>query len=427
MKNSMTLYLILVFGVSISLCGCEKKHLPMADESGVTAEGVQSVINANNQFALELFSKYINDAEQKGKNVFYSPYSISSAMVVTYEGAKGQTAGEIQKIFHFPLDQSARRPAYAKIYNEINKQNEGDLPSKENDSQPKACLLSTANALWAQEDYPFLDEYVTLAEKYYGGKVTNLDFNTEAEESRGIINKWIKEQTNNRIKELVPVGAVGPDTRLILTNTVHFKGEWVHKFEKEATYDDKFSVDAGKTVNVEMMHMTEFSFNYAVTEQLQILEMLYFGNEWSMIILLPRENEMQSLERSLTIDSLNKWIAMLQEKEVTLFIPKFKFETKYFLKEPLMEMGMPSAFSKGADFSGMTGKNEFLVDNVIHQAFIEVNEEGTEASAVTDVSLLEGIPEETDIFRADHPFVFIIQQRATGNILFVGKLMDPTQ
>lgn len=425
MKTNITLNIRMVFGLIIVLSGCGEKQLPMADESGATSEGVQTVVNANNQFAFDLYLKYINASGHQEKNVFFSPYSIYSALAVTYEGAKGQTSAEIQNVFHFPVVHTIRRPAFAKIYNEINK---NALSSAVDDSESQKCVLSTANALWAHENFPLLVEYISISEKYYGSNAVNLDFINDAEDSRSIINNWIEKRTRGKIKDIVPESAINSDTRLLVTNTIYFKGEWENKFEKDATYEDTFYIKPNQIVKTDMMHMTNIAFNYAGTKQWQVLELPYYGGELSMLIILPRSNDIQSLEHSLTIDSLNRWKAMLQKKEIKLSLPKFKIEDVYFLEKPLTEMGMPLAFTGKADLSGITEKPEFYISDVIHKAFVEVNENGTEASAATVVYLWESIDDEVvPIFTANRPFIFFILQRETGNIIFMGKLTDPSQ
>ncbi|MBW2984535.1 serpin family protein [Candidatus Woesearchaeota archaeon] len=396
--------------LSILLVGCAADTEPIkpADDSKATAEGVKTVVDANNQFALDLYSKL----KGEGGNVFFSPYSISTALAMTYEGARGQTAEEMKGVFYFP-DSDVMRPSFARIYNLINKED-------------KKYKLHTANALWAQQDYAFLPEYLGLVEQYYGGKTTNLDFVTKTEESRKIINDWVEDKTNNKIKDLIPPGAINAMTRLVLTNAIYFKGNWLKQFKKSDTYEADFRVSPDKTVKVEMMSMSgkESKFNYAETEELQILEMLYDGEELSMLLLLPREDDITALENSLTAEKLDEWKGMLREREIVVNIPKFTFETKYFMVPTLTEMGMPTAFSANADFSGMDGTRNLFISNVIHQAFVEVNEEGTEAAAATAVIVaLTAMP--TNMFIADHPFIFIIQERETGDILFLGKVMDP--
>lgn len=385
------------------------RFTPAADETGVTHEKVKAIVNANNRFTFDLYSKY---KDKYDGNIFFSPYSISMALAMTYEGARGKTAEEIRSVFHFPEDDAARRPGFAKIYNEINKKD-------------KEYELHTANALWAQKDYQFLDEYFITIQRYYSGKVTSLDFVRETERSRQMINTWVEDQTNNKIKNLIPPKVIDPATTLVLTNAIYFKGTWVLQFDKSKTREADFRITPTKTVKVQMMSLTgeKTKFNYAETEDLQVLEMSYEGEDLSMLVLLPKGDDLDKLEQSLDAERLNEWRGMLQERKVDIYMPKFKFETKYFMTKDLAEMGMPSAFTSGADFSGMTGKGGLYINHVIHQAFIDVHEEGTESAGATAV-IMRGMVIPT-IFKADHPFVFIIQQRKTGNILFMGRVTNP--
>ena len=385
---------------------------PKADDTGSTSQGIQEVVNANNKFAFDLYSE-LNKSEDG--NIFYSPYSISAALAMTYDGAKGQTADEMKSVFHFP-ESNILRPNFAAIYNDINKK---DKPYK----------LSTGNALWVQQDYQLLGEYLSTVEKYYGGKAANLDFAKEAEKSRQTINTFIEEQTDNKIKDLIPQGVLDASTRLILTNAIYFKGTWTWEFDKSDTREQDFRITPTNIVKTPMMHMKndKAKFNYADTGGLQILELPYKGDEISMLILLPTEN-LDAIELSLTAEKLKEYMDQMKETELDgIFLPKFEFDTKYFMKETLSKMGMPTAFGN-ADFSGMTGKKDLLIDFVIHQAYVKVDEEGTEAAAATAVGAgITSVGPPRKIFRADHPFIFIIQEKKTGNIVFLGRVIDPTK
>ena len=386
---------------------------PQVDNVGSTQQGIQEVVNANNKFAFELYSE-LNKVENS--NILYSPYSISAALAMTYEGAKGQTADEMKSVFHFP-ESNILRPNFAAIYNEINKK---DKPYK----------LSTGNALWAQYDYTFLEDYMSRVEKYYGGKAANLDFIKETEKSRQTINSFIEEQTNNKIKELIPSGVLNPLTKLVLTNAIYFKGTWTWEFDKSDTREQDFKVTPESIVKTPMMYMKpdKARFNYADTEDLQILELPYKGEEISMLILLPTEN-LDVIETSLTSEKLKEWKSKMQETKLdSIFIPKFEFDSKYFMKDTLSAMGMPTAFSFSADLSGMDGTKNLFIDKVIHQAYVKVDEEGTEAAAATAVIVAQkSAMISRNIFRADHPFIFVIQEKETGNILFIGRVIDPTK
>jgi serpin B len=399
----------------LNIFSCGASDEIVIDDTGSTPEGVDAVVSANNQFAFDLYAQF--KGESKDENIFFSPYSILIALTMTYEGARGKTAEEMESILHIPEDVDIRRPNFAKLINEINKKD-------------KMYKLSTANALWAQKDYKFLEKYTNTVEQYYGGKLTNLDFAGETEKSRKIINTWVEDQTNDKIKDLIPKGALDPYTRLVLTNAIYFKGTWVKQFNEKDTREEDFRIGSGQTVKVQMMRLTgeDARFNYAETDEIQILEMDYDGEDLSMLLLLPKENTLDDLEKDISLDKLSGWRKMLNKRRVDVYIPKFKFETKYFLVETLRKMAMKTAFSSSADFSGMDGTTSFFINNVIHRAFVEVNEEGTEAAAATAVVVgITSVGPRIPIFRADHPFIFIIQQKDTGNILFLGRVSDPSK
>ncbi|HNZ52457.1 MAG TPA: serpin family protein [Candidatus Pacearchaeota archaeon] len=399
---------------------------PRADDVGSTPKGIQEVVNANNQFAFDLYSEL---AKTEKDNIFYSPYSISAALAMTYEGAKGKTAEEIKEVFHFP-ETSVLRPNYAAIYNKINEDN-------------KEYQLSTGNALWVQQDYLLLNDYSEAVERYYGGKASNVDFIKETEKSRQTINSFIEEQTNNKVKELIPAGQVDHLTRLVITNAIYFKGTWEWEFDKSDTRDKNFYITPENVVKTPMMYMDsdKATFNYADLEKLQILELPYKGDKISMLILLPKQGEAYDYEKGekitynynledieLSSEKLNEYKSEMQETKLSaIYLPKFKFDTKYFMVSTLSEMGMPTAFSMQADLSGIDGSQNLYIQNVIHQAFVQVDEKGTEAAAATSIMIGIKSAMPSNVFRADHPFIFIIQEKETGNILFMGRMTDPTK
>ena len=385
---------------------------PIPDYENATPQDINEVSDANNRFALELYSRM----KEEGDNVFFSPWSISSALAMTYEGARGKTAEEMLSVLHFPADDRKRMSAFAGILAEINK---GD----------KKYELRTANALWAQKDYHLLDSFSGIIQKYYGGKVTDLNFVDDPEGSRTTINDWVEDQTNEKIKDLIPSGTINQFTRLVLTNAIYFKGEWVKQFDKKNTQVREFRVSPSKTVEVPMMSSTgpEAKFNYIETENVQILELPYSGKELSMLVLLPKDENLEALEDSLTVEKLAEWRNSLVEEKVDVYVPKFKLETKYSLVDTFKRLGMRDAFDSGhADFSGITGKRDLFISDIIHQGYVEVNEEGTEAAAATGVIMVTSAQMPGKTFMADHPFLFIILERDTGNILFMGRIINPS-
>jgi len=399
---------------------------PRANDNGSTQQGIQEVVNANNRFAFDLYSEL--DKLEDG-NMFYSPYSISAALAMTYEGARGKTAEEIKSVFYFP-ETNVLRPNFAAIYNDINREN-------------KDYELRTGNALWVQQDYQFLGSYTDAVEKYYGGKATNVDFIQETEKSRQTINLFIEEQTNNKIKDLIPPNVLSEYTRLVLTNAIYFKGTWEWEFDKSDTREMDFKITPDNAMKTQMMYMNpeKASFNYADLEKLQILELPYKGNEISMLILLPKQGEEYDYETKkvisynyniedieLSAEKINDYKSEMKETKLdSIYLPKFEFDTKYSMAETLATLGMPTAFSNNADFSGMNGDKDLLISQVIHQAFVKVDEQGTEAAAATAVIVGVKAQMPTNIFKADHPFVFIIQERETGNLLFLGRVNNPNQ
>jgi serpin B len=295
----------------------------------------------------------------------------------------------------------------------------------------KSCgyQLLVANALWGQKGEPFLKEFLDLTKCYYGAGLNQLDFVNETEKSRQIINSWVEEKTNNKIKELILQGGVDEHTALVLTNAIYFKGDWKTKFSKWKTRKPDFAVSAKDKVKVPMMHLKE-DFKYYADEKLQILELPYKGNEISMLVLLPSDTEgIREVENTLTTESLNILQSKMWMTKVDVYFPKFKMTWGTFsLKNALVALGMPDAFDgRKADFSGINGIGGLWISGVFHKAFIEVNEKGTEAAAATGVGIAASIHTEPPVFRADHPFIFIIKDNRSGSILFMGRAMNPAK
>jgi len=333
---------------------------------------------------------------------------------MTYEGAKGETADEMKDVLYAPEDIDQLRLSSARMYNVINKED-------------KSYKLNTANSLWAQEDYQFLQEYFSTVENYYGGKVENMDFVNKTEQSRQTINKWVEDQTNDRIKELIKEGILSPLTRLVLTNAIYFKGDWEYQFDEEYTSEMDFTASNGSVINSDMMYMydSDIEFGYFEDENVQVLELPYKDKELSMVVVLPKGN-ISDIEENLTYENWELWNSSLNENIVEIYFPKFKMETEYSLNEPLSKLGMVSAFMD-ADFSGMTGKKDLAISAVIHKAFVEVDEKGSEAAAATAVVMKETamMDEDNIVFKADHPFIFAIRENSTGVVLFLGKVEKP--
>jgi serpin B len=377
------------------------------DDSQATDEGVASLVTANNRFAFELI--HLLNETRVGENMFLSPYSIMVCMAMLYEGARGQTAEEMLSVFHYPEDDITRRSSFARLHNLIN-QDRDDYE------------LSTANALWLQEGCPFLSDYLNITEQYYAGKVSNVDFVAETEATRQMINEWVEDQTKGKIVELLKPDQIHPLTLSVLTNAIYFKADWLYKFDKEDTRERDFKVDSNKTVSVPMMNMDGKEFYYTSKHGFDALELPYRGNEISMLVLLPSNENVDPLDLSIDEVKLSEIRDSLKKGTIDIYLPKFEFDSRYDLEPPLVELGMPTAFAGGADFSGMDGGGSWL-DFVVHQAYVKVDEEGTEAAAATAASTSWGSPPS---YIADHPFLIVIQQKDNGNILFIGKVADPS-
>jgi len=398
---------MLVTAVLAASCGRRdtRPEPPPAPE-----EDVAAAARGANDFALDLYAQM----KSEPGNLFLSPYSISTALTMTYAGARGDTAAEMRQVLRYTLSD-------AKLHGGT-----GNLGRRVAGS--KGCEISVANALWAQKDYPFLAEFTGLNATYYGSGLENLDFASDAEAARKRINGWVEEKTRDRIKDLIPPGVLNPLTRLVLTNAIYFKGQWQEKFEERATRDAPFFVKAAEKVTVPMMNQTE-EFGYAEDEAVQVLEMGYRGGELSMVIVLPKAKDgLARVEAALTRKKLAAWLGNMSRRDVVVSVPRFKMTRAVGLKDALVTMGMKDTFSPdAADFSGMTGTDDLFIAAVIHKAFVEVNEEGTEAAAATAVvaELKCEAAARPPVFRADHPFIFMIRHRATGAILFMGRLAKP--
>ncbi len=379
----------------------------LADDKNYTAEKLSSLVDSLNKFSFDFYQKI---SENKEDNIFFSPYSIFVALSMAYEGAHGNTATQMYNILNFLQNDSETQGSFGKIYNLLNQKQEG-------------YRISTANAFWIQQNYPFLTKYINLLQNYYMAEANELDFSKNVEAAR-IINTWIENQTNGKIKDMIDPSALSEFTRLVLTNAIYFKGLWENPFDPKYTTKIDFKVNPSKTIEADMMSLSDRIFNYTETDELQILKLPYEDNDLSMLVILPKENNISIVDSSLNTLNIEDWNDNLHEIKINIDIPKFKFKTEYNLNNVLTKMGMVDAFSEiDADFSGMDGTKSLFISDILHKAFVEVNEEGTEAAAATAVIITTSVV--TTEFNADHPFVFLIQHEETGAILFMGKIMNP--
>ncbi|MCX6804341.1 MAG: serpin family protein, partial [Candidatus Diapherotrites archaeon] len=397
---------ILAIVVVLVLFGCtvpSPNPTPNLNDSGATTENVQALVNGQNTFAFNLYENLKNNPENSGKNVFLSPYSISTALSMVYEGARGTTAEEMQKTLLLPIDSNQRFFATARLYNQLNK-------------TEKQYILNTANALWTQKDFTFLESYLSTVKNYYGGSAINVDFINDGSMAVRKINEWAAQSTNNRIPKVLDEKMDTSMLRLVLTNAIYFKGKWENEFKKENTVPQTFYKTDGGTIQTQFMHQQEH-LQYSDNNYYELLELPYKGNELSMIIVLPKNDAPLEKKQIISGGEVQDLVNNVRTETVNVALPKFTFKTHYNLNAPLQELGIKTAFTDAADLSGMDGKRDLEISFVLHDTFVEVNEEGTEAAAVTTIGVATSamrMPENIIDFVADHPFLFIIRDNATG-------------
>lgn len=382
------------------------------------AMDVSGIVKGSNQFTLDLYQQL---RSEEG-NLFFSPSSISTALAMTYAGAAGETEAEMAKTLHFQMPKDQLHDGMRSL------QAFWITPEKK-----KGIRLNLANRLWGQETYEFLPAFLQVTRDKYGAELARLDF-AQSEQARRTINTWVEDQTEHEITDLLPVGVVSSDTKLVLTNAVYFKGNWSKPFEKDRTKDEDYHLTAADKIKVPMMYRQD-EFRYGAVDDLQVLELPYGDGSLSMIVLLPKEIDgLADLEAKLTFQNLQRWTTSVKHHdEVRVYLPKFKATSQFELSTQLKTMGMESAFdANAADFSGMTGSKDLSISKVIHTAFVDVNEEGTEAAAATAVVTATpsgpiGGRKKPPVFRADHPFVFMIRDNRNGTIMFLGRITNPLE
>jgi serpin B len=416
---------VLALVVVLSVVGCGETargtEIALSDKLRVTSPNVTTsdlsdLVSGNSAFAFDLYQAL----REKEGNLFYSPYSISLALAMTYAGARGETEQQMADTLHFLLQD--------RLHNAFNGL-DLELASRGEDAQGKdgeGFRLNIVNAIWGQRDYKFLDEFLDVLAENYGAGLRLLDFINAPEEAWITINDWVSDQTEGKIEDLIPQGVIDALTRLVLTNAIYFNAAWLNPFDEDATKDGNFYLLDGGEVVVPMMMQSE-SFGYAEGEGYQAVELLYDGSELSMVILLPEAGHFEAFEASLSADRVDSIIGDLENKHIALTLPKFEFESEFSLADTLAAMGMPIAFTGAADFSGMTGTRELFIAEVLHKAFVSVDEAGTEAAAATAVVMkYTSIPEVPVEVTVDRPFVFLIRDLETGTVLFVGRVANPT-
>ena len=400
----------------IDTINCEWQDLGMIKNNSKIIEpqnDAADIPGINNDFAINL---YMQLSENSSENIFFSPASIFTAFAITFEGAHGDTANELQQFFGFPLDKQDRKNKFQTMLQGFEDSGIMGLVTPE-------YTLHMANGLWISDRFEPKQEYVETAKTFYHSKVDKVDFVS----NKGIhtINDWVKEQTQNKIEKLFEENSTDELTAFIITNAIYFKGEWVHKFTPEFTRLADFHINENQKVRVSMMELDKTHLKYAENDLLQIIQLPYKGSKISMLVLLPKKIDgLQTLEENLNLNNIAEWRSSLEGNIVSVYLPKFTSNTEYDLKEIFQTMGMKIPFDSGrADFRGISDDPLYL-DSAIHKAFVSVDEAGTEAAAATGIEgRLESGPPNT--FRADHPFIFIIQDDTNGSILFIGRVVNP--
>ena len=386
------------------------------ESPAVSQSDLAALVGGNNAFSFDLYQAL------KGSqgNLFYSPYSISLALAMTYAGARDSTEKQMAGTLHYTLPQDRLHQAFNGLDQELSGRGQG---AKGKDGQ--GFRLNIVNAIWGQKGYPFLAQYLDLLAEDYGTGLRTLDFRGAPDASRQTINKWVEDQTEQRIKDLIPPGAIDPLTRLVLTNAIYFNAAWANNFEKNATQPDDFHLADGSTVKVPMMHQTEH-LGYAVGDGYQAVTLPYDGRELEMVVLLPDQGKFAEFEKSLNAGKVTSIINGITPEQVALSLPSYKYESQFSLGKILAAMGMPIAFSGQADFSGMTGNRELSISEVIHKAFVAVDESGTEAAAATAVIMrATAMPVMPLAVTVDRPFIFLIRDIKSGSVIFVGRVINP--
>jgi len=390
--------------------GLFRSDLERDNSPTVSQEDLAALVNGNSGFALDLYQK-IRDTDG---NLFFSPYSISIALAMTYAGARGDTAQQMADALNFTLPQERLHPAFDAL--------DLALASQCNEN----FKLNIANSLWGQVGFNFYNEFLDVLARNYGAGMRLLNFWENPEAARIKINDWVSEQTENKIENLIQEGDIDTLTRLVLANAIYFKASWVHAFPEDLTEDNTFTLLNGAQVTVPMMSwFGGETIHYAEGDGYQTVELPYKDTSMSMLILMPALDRFEEFESTLTAKRVNEIVGNLENHEVIVKMPKFRFEASLGLKDTLAGMGMPMAFSDQADFSGIATDN-LKISKVLHKAFISVNENGTEAAAATAVIMsLTALPLQPITVSIDHPFIFLIRDTNTGAVLFLGRMLDP--
>jgi serpin B len=385
--------------------------LPM-NARAQTQPDISAVVQGSTAFALDLYS-HLRD--QPG-NLFFSPYSVDTALAMVYAGARGQTATEIGQTLHLPP--LAPDQVHAAL---------GELVQRyQADKSDKGYELHVANALWAGTGTNLLPDYLRIVQGNYAARLSVLDF-SDSKGSANTINDWVAGKTNGKIQNLIPASALGALTRLVLTNAIYFKGDWETPFDAKDTAEQPWHGPGPNDAAAAKMMQRVTEFGFYQDDALSALQMPYAGGDLAMLVLLPKRNDgIGDLEKSLAFAQLSKIVSQVRLRDVIVSFPKFKVESSFDLNPALAAMGMSTAFSTAADFSGMDGAHDLLISDVVHKAYVDVDEQGTEAAAATGIVMSAmAMPGARPVFNADHPFLFFIRNVRDQTILFAGRIEKP--
>ena len=424
---------VLLIGASLIACSTTNKgsSMPSDDAPGelvasskprdtspdTTPAELAQLTADNSEFGWAFYQKAVKD----GENLFFSPHSISVALAMTWAGARGTTETQMSDALRFGLGQEKLHPAFNALDLELAARAE-----QGEEDAPRPFRLKVTNALFGQAGFEFVAPFLDTLAESYGAGLRLMDFVTEPEESRVAINGWVSGQTEQRIEELIPQGLINDLTRLILVNTIYFNGSWAKPFEAANTKDDAFTLLDGSEISTPTMHAGVDS-QYAAGANYQAVELPYDGHQLAMLVLVPNEGQFAGVESTLTASRVAEIRSELSGHLVTLSLPKFKFRSQVPAKGPLMALGMVDAFRTDADLSGMTGKRDLVIQDVVHEGFVAVDENGTEAAAATAVLIgTVSVPPQATL-SVDRPFIFAIIDRTTGATLFIGRVVDPSK
>ncbi len=412
---------ITVLSFLLSACGpsasIAKSDLGRVTSPATSPSDLETQVKNNNAFAFDLY----RSLQTQDRNLIYSPYSISLALAMTYAGARGETESQMAQALHF-LPQGQIHPAFNAL--DLQLAERGKAQSEEE----TPLQLNIANAVWAEQTYPFLQNYLDTIALNYGAGIRLADFIKQPESVRKEINGWVSDQTEDKIKDLIPQGVLSADTRMTLVNAIYFKADWLAPFEADSTQDAPFHLLDGSQVSAPTMNQDLF-IPYAQGDGWQAIELAYQGETAAMDIIVPDEGRFEEVEASLDDETVSTILQSLQPTSVSLALPKFQFESEFGLVDQLAALGMQDAFDpNAANFTGMTERNDLYISAVVHKAFVAVDEKGTEAAAATAVIMDLASALQSDVtLKIDRPFIFVIRDIPTGQILFLGRVLNPAQ